>query len=135
MCNQCAFLKVPPQRSEHVDVRVPGVVAVRAQRVRGHVAIYVYIYMYIYVYIYMYMCKCICILKTLRVTAVSTGDGVIFEQGGSQGIGRNHQDPPGSARFTRLGGSQRASCGFLGGPQGRLKYSGGGQQTLTPAPI
>ena len=51
--------------------------------------------MYIYIYI----------LKSLRATAVSKGDGVIFEQGGKQGMGRNHQDPTGNARFTRLGGS------------------------------
>ena len=60
---------------------------------------------------YMYI-----ILKTLRVTDVSTGDGVIFEQGGNQGIGRKHQDPSGSARFAHLGASQRASWGVLGGP-------------------
>ena len=49
----------------------------------------------------------------------------IFEQGRNQGIGRNHQDPIGNARCTRLGGSQRASWGLLGGPQGPLKYRGG----------
>ena len=27
---------------------------------------------------------------------------VIFERGGNQGIGRNHQDPTGNARFTSL---------------------------------
>ena len=75
------------------------------------------------------------ILKTLRVTDVSTGDGVIFEQGGNQGIGRNHQDPTGNARFTRLGGSQSASWALLGGPRGPLKYRGGGQRLLTPGPI
>ena len=81
--------------------------------------------MYIYVYI----------LKTLRVTAVFTGDGVIFEQGGNQGIGRNHQDPTGNARFTRLGGSQSAPWALLGSTQGPLKYRGGGQRPLTPSPI
>ena len=59
-------------------------------------------------YIYKY------ILKTLRLTSVSNGDGVIFEQGGNQGIGRNHQEPPGNAKFTPLGGSQCASWGPLG---------------------
>ena len=78
---------------------------------------------------------CICILKTLRVTAVSTGDGVIFEQDGNQGIGRNHHNPSGHARFTRLGGSQSAFWALLGGPQGPLKNSGGGQWLLTPSPI
>ena len=74
-------------------------------------------------------------LKTLRVTAVSKGGGVIFELDGNQGIGRNHQDPSGNARFTRLGGSQRASWELLGGPQGPLKYRGGRQWLLTPGPI
>ena len=69
---------------------------------------YTYIdsYIYIYIYIYIYVCACIytylCISKTLRVTAVSTGDGVIFEQGGNQGIGRNHQDPFGNNGFAAL---------------------------------
>ena len=85
------------------------------------------IYIYIYIYIY--------VLKTLRVTAVSKGDGMMFEQGGNQGIGRNHQNPSGNAGFTRLAGSQRASWGLTGDPQRRLKYSGGGQRPLTPAPI
>ena len=74
------------------------------------------------------------VLQTLRVTAVSTGDGVMFEQGGNQGIGRNHQDPSGNARFTHLGGSQSAPWAHLGGPQGPLKYRGGGQRPLTPGP-
>ena len=56
------------------------------------------------------------ILKTLRVTAVSKGGGVIFELDGNQGIGRNHQDPTGDARNTRLGGSQSVSWGVLGVP-------------------
>ena len=72
------------------------------------------------------------ILKTLCVTAVSKEDGVIFEQVGNHGIGRNHQDPIGNASFTRLGASQRASWGFLGGLQRPLKYRGGGQRPLTP---
>ena len=49
-------------------------------------------------------------LKTLRV---SKEDGVIFEQGGTPGVGRNH-DPIGNARFTHLGGSQSLSWGFWG---------------------
>ena len=32
------------------------------------------------------------LLKTLRVTAVSTGDSVIFEQGVNQGIRRIHEE-------------------------------------------
>ena len=52
-----------------------------------YVSLYiVYIYTHVYMYIYIY------ILKTLRVTAVSKGDGMMFEQGGYQGIGRNHKD-------------------------------------------
>ena len=75
--------------------------------------------MYMYMYIY------ICTWKTLRVIAVSAGDAVIFEQGGNQGIGKNHQDPTGNASFTSPGGSQRASGGLLGGPQGPLKHMRG----------
>ena len=56
------------------------------------------------------------VLKTLRVTTVSTGDGVIFEKGGNQGIGRNHQDPFGNARLLRLGPFQRAAWAFFVGP-------------------
>ena len=64
---------------------------------------YIYTYLYIYIcicfYIYILVCICICaqnihiyiyILKTLRATAVSKGDGMMFEKGGNQGIGRNH---------------------------------------------
>ena len=64
---------------------------------------YICIYTYIYIYIY--------ILRTLRVTAVSTGDAVILEQGENQGIG----GPTGSNRkrkiFTLLRGFQRVSWG------------------------
>ena len=60
---------------------------------------------------------------------------MIFEQRGNQGIGRNHQDPSETARFTRLGGSQSTSWALLGGPQGRLKYRCGGQRPLTTGPI
>ena len=63
----------------------------------------------------------------LRVTAVSTGVGVMFEQGGNQGISRIHQDPTGNAIVTRLERSQSTSWWLLGGPQGRLKYRCGGQ--------
>ena len=84
-------------------------------------------------YEYIYIHKCI--LKTLRVTAVSKGAGMIFEQGGNQGIGSNHQDPSGNPRFTRLGGSQRTLWGLLGGPQGPLRYRCWGQRLLTPAPV
>ena len=71
----------------------------------------------------------------LRVTAISTGDGVIFEVGGNQGIGRNHQGPSGNARFTRLGGSQRASWGLLAGPQGPLnEIQGWGSLGVDPWP-
>ena len=84
-------------------------------------------YTCIYIYIY--------VLKTLRATAVSTGDGAIFEQGGNQGNDRNHQDPTGHASFTHLGGSQSAPWALLGGPQGPLKYRGGSQRPLTPGPI
>ena len=66
--------------------------------------------MYIYVHIYTYMYT----LKTLRVTAVSTGDGVIIEKGGNQGIGRNHQDPTGNARFTRSKSLKARPGHFLG---------------------
>ena len=62
-----------------------------------HICVYIHIYIYIY------------ILKTLRVTVVSKGDGMMFEQGGNQGIGRNHQDPTGNKRFRRYGGPQSAS--------------------------
>ena len=64
-------------------------------------------------------------LKTLRATAVSKGDGVIFAQVGNQGIGRNHQDLTGDARITRLGASQSAPWALLGGTQGPLKYMRG----------
>ena len=63
--------------------------------------------MYIYIYV----------LKTLRVTAISTGDGVMFEQGGNQGTDRNHQDPTANASFTHLGASQSAPWALLGGSQ------------------
>ena len=82
------------------------------------------------IYIYIYD-----ILKTLRVTAVSKGDGMIFEQGGNQGIGRNQQDPSGNVRFTRLGESQRASWGLRRAPQALVKCSGGSQRSLTPSLI
>ena len=48
-----------------------------------------YMYILIYVYIYTYTF----IVKTPHVTAVSKGDGMMLEQVGNKGIGRNHQDP------------------------------------------
>ena len=77
------------------------------------------------VLIYKDMCIHIYILKTLRVTAVSKGDGMMFEQGGNQGIGRNHQDLSGNARFTRLGGFQRPSWWAPWGSSGTSEIHGG----------
>ena len=64
------------------------------------------------------------LLKTLRVTVLSTGDSVIFEQAGNQAIGRNHQDLTGHARSTCFG-PNALSWPLLGAPQGPLKYRGG----------
>ena len=71
-------------------------------------------------------------MKTLRVTAVSKGDGIICEQGGNQGIGRNHQDPSGNAGLTPPGGSQRASWGILVGSSGTSEIQGGGSTAVDP---
>ena len=56
-----------------------------------------------YTYIYAY----ICILKTLRVTAVSTGDGMVFDQ----------QETIENGRFTFLGGTQAMSLCIVRCPQ------------------
>ena len=53
-----------------------------------YICIYIYIFiyidvdLYIYTYMYVYICiyTCICTVKTLRVTAIPTGHGVILEQ-------------------------------------------------------
>ena len=71
-------------------------------------------------------------LKTLRVTAVSEGDGIIPEQGGKQGIGRNRQDPTGNARFTRLGGSQSHVLGAPWVSSGTPVKQGWGSTAVDP---
>ena len=60
---------------------------------------------------YMY----IMILKTLRVTALSKGDGVIFDQGGNQGISRNHQDRQEMQDLHASEGPKARPGRFLGG--------------------